>query len=47
VIGLLAGVLIVRVLYPEVEQVAGEVVVPHAEAYVSVQPTQEGTVRVR
>jgi glycerol uptake facilitator-like aquaporin len=51
-LGLLAGVGTVRLLYPDIAETADEVVVPHpqshAETFVQVEPaTEEGTLHVR
>lgn len=46
-IGLLAGVGVVRLLYPDIAQAADDVVVPHPEQHAAKQPTEEGSLHVR
>jgi glycerol uptake facilitator-like aquaporin len=47
-LGLAAGVAIVWFLYPDVAEAADQVVVPHAEPLVEIEPTiQEGSVHAR
>jgi glycerol uptake facilitator-like aquaporin len=44
-LGLAVGIGVVQFLYPDVAAVADDVVVPHAEALVTVEPVQEGSRR--
>jgi glycerol uptake facilitator-like aquaporin len=46
-IGLLVGVGIVRLLYPDIAQAVDAVVVPHPEPHAANEPAQEGTSHVR